>query len=348
MNCQDVRDNLSAYIDGELDKHKSSSMAAHLLTCSHCHQEWEQLKVVSGLLHNLPEVEPPPEFIDGLNKKISTAVAAESTSQKMRRVVQKPWYKFAAVAAVFGMALGVSTLWSNENMGFINQPQITNTVKYAEEQPQTPADDKNDLKVDRNKKQQVASNQKMGEEKQPAVQPRENKSSNVPTTKDEKPAASIKNTLPLAQTESVYKPAGNGIATNVSTLSIKISVPDRDFAAAGQKVRDIAAKYKGLPVENNNEFDIKFPLGTDISLLLDEFRTIGEVGTIPIKDVTKEYKAEIRELEQKKAELKAQQEIQDTAKIQQELDNVQNEINKKCAEIKELSNYVNIVVKLVS
>ena len=138
MNCQEVRENLSAYLDGELDKQKSSNMAAHLLACTHCRRECEQLQMVNALWQQLPEIEPPPEFISGLNKRLAVTTAGTHKLpiwHRAKRVAQQPWYKFAAVAAVFGMAIGITALWDGESANIINNPQIAKTPNYQEEQP---------------------------------------------------------------------------------------------------------------------------------------------------------------------------------------------------------------------
>jgi hypothetical protein len=239
-------------------------------------------------------------------------------------------------------------LWDGENADIINHPQVIKTPNYQEGKPHVVKQDETDS-VTQEVKEQKNDQNKSPDVEQPEDINKDDKKATTPTN----PQVAVNDTKPApsAQTESVSKAGAVNIAANVSTLSIKIGVPSKDIASANQKVSDIAVKYNAQLSENNNEFDLKFPLGTDISLLLDEFKSIGEVSTVPIKDLTKEYRSQIKELEQKKVALQAQLEsdsLKDIDKTQQELNNVQNEINKKYDELKELSKYVNIVVKLVS
>lgn len=358
MNCQEVRENLSAYLDGELDKKSAKDLAAHLLTCTDCRRECEQLQMVNALWQELPEIEPPPEFMRGLNEKLAATAATTDTHkvpiwQRARKVAQQPWYKFAAVAAVFGMAIGISTLWDGENANIINHPQVTKSPNYQEGKPHVVKQGDTDPVAPEIQEQQV-NNQNTSESVEQPAEGKKGEQQAAPQTNQQ---VAINNTTPStpsapsAQTESVIKSGAANIAANISTLSIKIGVPSKDIGVANQKVSEIAAKYNAQLSEKNNEFDLKFPLGTDISLLLDEFKSIGEVSTVPIKDLTKEYRAQIKELEQKKTELQTQLEsdsLKDIDQVQQELNDVQNEINKKYDEIKELSKYVNIVVKVGS
>lgn len=351
MNCQEVRENLSAYLDGELDRNNAKDVAAHLLSCTDCRREWEQLQMVNALWQELPEIQPPPEFMRGLNEKLAATAGTHKVPiwQRARKVAQKPWYKFAAVAAVFGMAIGISTLWDGENTNIINHPQVTKTPNYQEGKPHVAKQDDTTPVAPEVQEQGTDPNTS-----ESVAQPAEGKKGEQQTTPQTNQQVATNNntkSAPSAQTESVSKSGAVNIAANVSTLSIKIGVPSKDIGIANQKVSEIAAKYNAQLSEKNNEFDLKFPLGTDISLLLDEFKSVGEVSTVPIKDLTKEYRSQIKDLEQKKAGLQSQLEsdsLKDIDKVQQELNDVQSEINKKYDEIKELSKYVNIVVKVGS
>lgn len=350
MNCQKVRENLSAYLDGELNKAEASSLAAHLLTCNNCRQEWEQLKMINALWQELPEIEPPPNFMQGLSEKLAAATAETAKPplwERARRITQRPWYKFAAVAAVFGMALGISTLLDNEKVDVLNHPQVTKAPNIQTGKPHEVKSDGETAAIP--EEQQQKTEHKTPTQKDQAVDGKKDEQQLTPP-QTQQVAVNNPKSAPAAQTESVEKANTLNAAANVSTLSIKITVPSKDIPSAGQKVFDVAAKYNAQLSEKDNEFDLKFPLGTDISLLLDEFKAIGEVSTVPFKDITKEYRSEIKELEQRKAELQNQLEgdARDKDKIQQELNNVQNAINAKYDEIKELSKYVNIIVKLAS
>ena len=57
-----LRDQLSAYIDGELDASATERLEHHLAECGRCRQEMEQLRATVAALQELPAVEPPRSF----------------------------------------------------------------------------------------------------------------------------------------------------------------------------------------------------------------------------------------------------------------------------------------------
>ncbi len=57
-----LRDQLSAYIDGELDASAAERLERHLAECGRCGQEMEQLRATVAALQELPAVEPPRSF----------------------------------------------------------------------------------------------------------------------------------------------------------------------------------------------------------------------------------------------------------------------------------------------
>jgi hypothetical protein len=57
-----LRDQLSAYIDGELDERAAERLEAHLAGCAPCREQVEQLRATSAALRALPEIDPPRSF----------------------------------------------------------------------------------------------------------------------------------------------------------------------------------------------------------------------------------------------------------------------------------------------
>ena len=56
------RDDLSAYIDGQLDTRRREAVESHLAGCASCRQELEELRVVAGLLRRVSQAEAPRSF----------------------------------------------------------------------------------------------------------------------------------------------------------------------------------------------------------------------------------------------------------------------------------------------
>ena len=56
------RDQLSAYIDGELEAAAAERLETHLAACEGCRLELEQLRATAAALRDLPEVQAPRSF----------------------------------------------------------------------------------------------------------------------------------------------------------------------------------------------------------------------------------------------------------------------------------------------
>ena len=73
MECGQVREKLSCYLDGALDEAALEAVEAHLKICAACREELWALRSAIGLASELSDVEPPP----GLSSAIRDAIAKE-------------------------------------------------------------------------------------------------------------------------------------------------------------------------------------------------------------------------------------------------------------------------------
>jgi len=78
MECEGIKELLSAYLDGELTEEESGTVRAHLERCPDCRREIEQFRKVSALYRDLDDPEPPAD----LEKR----VLAEVGRMRMMRV----------------------------------------------------------------------------------------------------------------------------------------------------------------------------------------------------------------------------------------------------------------------
>ncbi len=94
MECQEVRQQLSAWLDQELDEAAEAALAAHLEGCEACRREWRGLQALDAALGQLAIPVPP-----GL---------AEKVAARVRRPQHRPGWQSVALAAclVLGIALG--------------------------------------------------------------------------------------------------------------------------------------------------------------------------------------------------------------------------------------------------
>lgn len=70
LDCEDVRQMSSDYIEDQLPPTKLASVQQHLSGCGPCRAFVETLTTTIGLLGRLPRVSVPPSFKENLNSKI--------------------------------------------------------------------------------------------------------------------------------------------------------------------------------------------------------------------------------------------------------------------------------------
>ncbi len=107
MQCQEVRQLLSAYMDDRLETIQKQEVSDHLQECDACGAEFAELQRAMGLLRQLPELSPPPEFRASLKKQISSGGGVHGSP---RNYFMRRWTRFAAVAVVICLTLGMAAV----------------------------------------------------------------------------------------------------------------------------------------------------------------------------------------------------------------------------------------------
>jgi hypothetical protein len=123
MNCNEVRDNLSLYLDDELNKEEKMLMDEHLKNCPECSKELKGYRKVIRLLNELPDEEPPEGYCRRLHEKLletkanaDTPVNKGSEASKIVQITEKRksrrpvWAKYAGIAAALVLILLVYNL----------------------------------------------------------------------------------------------------------------------------------------------------------------------------------------------------------------------------------------------
>jgi len=115
-----------SYVDGRLKENERQDVEKHLAACAACQLRVEEFRAVSGLLDELPIIEPSPAF----NARVHALVAAEPPRQQS-------WWSWLYVSpriAFAASALLVAALW----LGFVghqhNQPPPFSNPQVADEQ----------------------------------------------------------------------------------------------------------------------------------------------------------------------------------------------------------------------
>jgi hypothetical protein len=70
MDCAEIKERLSAYVDDVLDAESKAVVEEHLSTCKDCQQEMVSLKSLVSELGSLESMEPPRDFLDQLHERM--------------------------------------------------------------------------------------------------------------------------------------------------------------------------------------------------------------------------------------------------------------------------------------
>ena len=102
MSCDRMENRILPYVDGRLKTSEMSEVEAHLKTCAACLLRVNEFRAVTGLLDELPQIEPSGPF----DARVRARVAAEPVKQSW-------WAGFApSLRVVFAAAmLLVATVW---------------------------------------------------------------------------------------------------------------------------------------------------------------------------------------------------------------------------------------------
>ena len=119
MNCDGVRELLSAYVDGELAPGELLRVEQHLRRCQSCAGEVDALRQTIALVSSLEEVEPPADF----HAKLHARLVEQGPPASRRTPMARPWRRrvqwasAAAAAAVLGLSLASYQLSSHGAAG---------------------------------------------------------------------------------------------------------------------------------------------------------------------------------------------------------------------------------------
>ena len=102
MSCNRMENRILPYVDGRLKAGEMKEMEAHLKTCAACQLRVSEFRAVSGLLDEMPQIEPSGAF----DARVRARVAAEPVKQSWWSVfAPSPRVAFAASMLV------LATVW---------------------------------------------------------------------------------------------------------------------------------------------------------------------------------------------------------------------------------------------
>ena len=83
MNCEEIKNRLSEYLDGELDERESKLVGDHLENCPGCAEELAGLKEYFKSIDSLEKAEPPPDFLRQVHARLEGQSVFKTTIKKL-------------------------------------------------------------------------------------------------------------------------------------------------------------------------------------------------------------------------------------------------------------------------
>ena len=99
MRCESSTENLSAYLDGELDSQQAQRLREHLATCSECRRQAGALSQTATLVRAMPEVDPPADLRQRASRLMAATIGNVDVSWK-RLSVQRNELMFRCFSEV--------------------------------------------------------------------------------------------------------------------------------------------------------------------------------------------------------------------------------------------------------
>ena len=109
-NCQNIEPELSALIDGELAADQRAVVRAHVDQCPACAWRVAELQQLATRIGALPKLEPPPQFLAGIQRQL---LPAKPFTRWQDVWLNPVWPKIAvaAIAVVTVMTLITGVFW---------------------------------------------------------------------------------------------------------------------------------------------------------------------------------------------------------------------------------------------
>jgi negative regulator of sigma E activity len=146
MNCERTREQLTAYLDGELEGDDGTPVRGHLRTCEACRAIATDEAALRDGLRALPPVDPPASLWAGVQARLAAEEVRESERPAWRRALAKwgrmiPAPRYVAIGGLAVAATIAFVIWKThdsepapiaDNDG-VQRPVHDNNVKIAPE-----------------------------------------------------------------------------------------------------------------------------------------------------------------------------------------------------------------------
>ena len=129
MFSNHVNRNASAYCHGELSAEDARKFAEHILICTKCRSEFEQIRFGVSLAEHLPIAPAPDHLWSQLEIQLESEHVPDSKHRSPGHAIFPTRSQFAAIAAMLLIFSAIAVIWYRQSKtGIVNQSfwQVTN------------------------------------------------------------------------------------------------------------------------------------------------------------------------------------------------------------------------------
>ncbi|MBD3292795.1 MAG: hypothetical protein GF393_07700, partial [Armatimonadia bacterium] len=128
--CEDVRESLSPFVDGELSETRRKIVSSHLLTCDECSELAGRLMAARGVVQrDDPQAEAPAGFMARLQDRLDEVDGVEGVRKRIRQPGRPR--RITAIAAAGAIAVSVAIILSTAF--FIGNDQALNLAQMHQQ-----------------------------------------------------------------------------------------------------------------------------------------------------------------------------------------------------------------------
>ena len=131
MDCRDIRETISAFVDGEASPEESGALKEHLASCERCRVLERQMRAVGAGVRQVRATVP-----DRFREKVFARLEAEGALPPMKRARARPW-RWTAVPLAAAAALGMFLLTSGDTIRKGDVPGSSAAVSLTTEDRET-------------------------------------------------------------------------------------------------------------------------------------------------------------------------------------------------------------------
>ncbi|HWN09553.1 MAG TPA: FecR domain-containing protein [Pyrinomonadaceae bacterium] len=125
MVSKHVNEELSAYCNGELTASESQQVAEHLIGCTQCRADFEQIKLGVKLAGQIPQLAAPASLWTNIEAQLDAQLdappkASEQFSRKdgQTRSSWRPWFAAVAAGLILAIGIGAFLIYTRESRPF--------------------------------------------------------------------------------------------------------------------------------------------------------------------------------------------------------------------------------------